>query len=271
MQGYTDWDIHVSGEAGHASLPPTGAGTSVAARLAKLVARLEQQQTPTRLQAPVTDFLAALAPAARSAPWRAALAAAAAPWLRTAAGQALGLYGGRTLAAMVRSTVAVVAVEAGGGARNVLPANGTLALNIRLLPGDDESFVREYLSGLVVTPAAAAWARAAPAGGHAAPASPVSPASGPHWDLIRRAAEETLSPPGGPALLVAPYLLTGLTDSRHYAALAPERVFRFAPFRTRHAERDLARVHGVDERIRAADWLDGVRFYARFLELAAAS
>lgn len=50
-------------------------------------------------------------------------------------------------------------------------------------------------------------------------------------------------------MLVAPYLLTGMTDSRHYAPIASGRVFRFAPFAIDRAAGDLKRVHGVDERL----------------------
>jgi hypothetical protein len=40
----------------------------------------------------------------------------------------------------------------------------------------------------------------------AEPASPVAPANGPHWDLLRQAILETLQPEGG--LRVAPYLVS---------------------------------------------------------------
>jgi hypothetical protein len=40
----------------------------------------------------------------------------------------------------------------------------------------------------------------------AVPATPVAPASGPHWQLIKQAILETLQPDGG--LRVAPYLVT---------------------------------------------------------------
>ena len=121
---------------------------------------------------------------------------------------------------------------------------------------------------------------------------------------------------------VAPYLLTGLTDSRHYTPLAEEgRVYRFSPLRVSRSAGDIDRVHvsggvgevwvggwvgswvgvgvrddcwrvhlclrapggapkcmnrwpapvppqGVDERIEVEDFLRGIGFYARLIELA---
>ena len=92
-----------------------------------------------------------------------------------------------------------------------------------------------------------------PAAPQAALPPAVSAASGPHWQLVRQAILETLRPPQG--LHVAPALLCGMTDSRHYAALAPGRVYRFAPQRMTGA--DLRSVHGVDERI-AGGWGEGL-------------
>lgn len=49
-------------------------------------------------------------------------------------GQAMG-QAGREVSALVRTTCAVVGVQAGGVAHNVLPRSGTITINCRLLPG----------------------------------------------------------------------------------------------------------------------------------------
>ena len=55
-------------------------------------------------------------------------------------------------------------------------------------------------------------------------------------------------------MLVAPYMLSGMTDSRYYGGgafpLAPGRVFRFSPQHYARGAGDISRVHGVDERVR---------------------
>lgn len=59
-----------------------------------------------------------------------------------------------------------------------------------------------------------------------------------------------------------------MTDSRHYSSLAGGRVYRFCPHRYTRA--DIGRVHGVDERIAAEDFLRGIGYYRRILQLASA-
>jgi carboxypeptidase PM20D1 len=64
---------------------------------------------------------------------------------------------------------------------------------------------------------------------------------------------------------VAPSLVVGATDSRHYAALARD-VYRFMPIRLR--PEDARRVHGTDERVAVADYESAVRFYVRLIRNA---
>lgn len=68
---------------------------------------------------------------------------------------------------------------------------------------------------------------------------------------------------------MTPYLMTGGTDSRHYAELAGGRVFRFLPLPFNRSAGGLSLFHGVDERVATADLMGAVRFYVRLLELAA--
>ena len=66
----------------------------------------------------------------------------------------------------------------------------------------------------------------------------------------------------GRALILAPGLMLGATDSKHYAGLT-DRVYRFNPMRL--APGDPPRLHGVDDRIAVADLHDAVEFYVRLL------
>jgi carboxypeptidase PM20D1 len=62
---------------------------------------------------------------------------------------------------------------------------------------------------------------------------------------------------------VAPEMMTGATDSRHYIPLA-DAVLRFRPFRTEPS--DLPRVHGTNERVAVADLGDAAGFYMRLIQ-----
>ena len=72
------------------------------------------------------------------------------------------------------------------------------------------------------------------------------------------------------AVAAVPFLLTGGTDSKHYQGLCAGRTLRFAPVATNRSAGDLRRVHGIDERIAVPAYLDAIRFYVRFLQLALA-
>ncbi len=71
--------------------------------------------------------------------------------------------------------------------------------------------------------------------------------------------------PRQPALPVIPYLVTGGTDSKHYAPLSKYGVLRFVPFALTRG--DLGRIHGTDERTKASDFVRAVCTYSRMLQL----
>lgn len=68
-------------------------------------------------------------------------------------------------------------------------------------------------------------------------------------------------------LVVAPYVTSGGTDARHYAALTP-RLYRFLPVLM--TPELLASFHGNNERIPIAEYERMVRFYVRLLQTEAA-
>lgn len=115
-------------------MPPTD-GTSVASRLSKVLATLDANPPASYLVAPTTDWLKALAPAVHFTLVRWLLENADNPLVNPALAQVLA-QGRREIAAMVRSTVGVVGLKAGGIAANVLPQSGTITLNFRTLPGE---------------------------------------------------------------------------------------------------------------------------------------
>jgi carboxypeptidase PM20D1 len=61
-------------------------------------------------------------------------------------------------------------------------------------------------------------------------------------------------------------LVTGATDSRHYANLT-KNIYRFCPIRV--GSDDLKRVHGINERIAVADYAGGVKFYYQLMKNSA--
>ena len=68
--------------------------------------------------------------------------------------------------------------------------------------------------------------------------------------------------------IVAPGLLTGQTDSRHFKHLA-QNIYRFNPFWLKRA--DIERIHGHDERIAISNYEQQIEFFKLFLRDAAFS
>jgi carboxypeptidase PM20D1 len=69
-----------------------------------------------------------------------------------------------------------------------------------------------------------------------------------------------------PSIVVAPGLMLGVTDSRHFKEVATD-IYRFSALRYR--SEDLKRLHGVDERVAIAHYVELVKFQILLLRSAA--
>jgi carboxypeptidase PM20D1 len=69
-----------------------------------------------------------------------------------------------------------------------------------------------------------------------------------------------------PDTVVAPYLVTGATDSRHYLPLT-QNVFKIVPMVV--TPEDLKRVHGTDERISVENYKECIQFYIQLIKNSA--
>ena len=85
------------------------------------------------------------------------------------------------------------------------------------------------------------------------PASTVSPMDGPGFRLVEECIGRHY-----PDAVVVPYLLTGSTDSKSLEPLASG-VYRFTPCRL--TKKDIARMHGVNERVSTENIEKAVRFF----------
>jgi carboxypeptidase PM20D1 len=152
-------------------------------------------------------------------------------------------------AASVRTTLAPTMIQ-GGVKENVLPASARAIVNLRILPGEMVATVVQRVRRVIADSAVQVSIV-----GQAEEPSPVSPTDGPAFQALAGAIRQIY-----PTAIVAPYLVVGATDARHYTTLTPN-VYRFAPLPL--AQADLERFHGVDERIAVADYLRAVRWYAQ--------
>jgi carboxypeptidase PM20D1 len=242
-KGYATVRLSVSGAGGHASMPPRQTPLGV---LAAAMARLEDQPLEAHYHGPAGDFLEALA-AYLPLPERVAVANG---WL-FAPLLSRRLSRSPETDALLRTTTAVTTAT-GGVAENVLPELAQATVNFRIHPRERVEDVLEHARRVIDDERVALELLA----GSFEP-SAASPIEGEAWWLVQRCIEECFD-----GVAVAPALVVGATDSRHYARLGAP-IYRFAPLRLERE--DLARLHGVDERISIEDYVAMIRFYLQLL------
>ena len=243
-KGTANYMLYLRGKAGHASTPPK---MTAAARLAKAAVRVSEYRFPTRITSPVRQMFSALA-GETSFPVSQAFANAdrLAPLIGAAA-----TFAGGSLRAMVKTTAAVVILEA-RSAFNVLPSEAAMGVNLRLLPGETVESGAKHLQKAVHDKEIQVSLI------DGTNPTPISRTDGPAWETLRKVVGEVW-----PDAAVVPYQLNGGTDSRYYHEIS-DYVYKFSPMEMTAAER--ATVHGVDESISVRNLLRTFVFYSRLLE-----
>lgn len=243
-KGYLSVILSAYGQGGHSSAPPSHTAVG---RVAAAVSRLENRPFPVRpevLQKTYAFLLPYLSPPKRTLFGNLGLTG---PMI------ARRMAGDPTTNALVRTTTAATMIE-GGVKQNVLPRRARAVVNFRILPGETIATTLEHITRVVGDPHVTIEPITVPE-----PAEPAAEASvdSPGFAGLAAAISQTF-----PETAIAPYTLTGMTDSRHFGRLADD-VYRFAPFRV--VPEDRQRIHGIDERIRLDDCGRMPRFYRTLL------
>lgn len=236
--------LSCAGPGGHASVPPALPAT---VRLARAVLRLSERPPGPFFNEVTRRMLLDIAPYA-SGELRQAAEALRADDERSALAHFERVS--RDAYAMVRTTPVATMLTA-GHAVNVVPARACAVINARVAAG---SSVRQALADM-------AAAIDDPEVGievvESFEPSPVSPSSGPCWDLLTDAITWTYGD-----VPVTPYVNNGGTDSRNYAPVCPN-IYRFSPFEMTLDER--RSIHAADEHIRVRSFYAGIEFYRRLI------
>jgi acetylornithine deacetylase/succinyl-diaminopimelate desuccinylase-like protein len=149
------------------------------------------------------------------------------------------------LNAVLRDTVSLTMFHAGSKI-NVIPDEAEAQLDCRLLPETEEEEFLDFLRRALDDPGMEIE-RVKHMG-----KAPSSPFDGDIYGAIEKAVGEEY-----PGSLAAPFMLSGLSDSRFFRARGVP-CYGIIPARLSLA--DLPRIHGVDERISVEDVKRGVRF-----------
>lgn len=242
-KGYVSIELTAAGAGGHSSMP---SDDNAAVHIATAVQKLMKHQMPARIDGPTAGMFDGIAPYSNGV-MRIALANRwlAGPLVRRQ------LLASPDTAAALRTTTAPTIISA-GTKDNVLPQTARAVVNHRILPGDTIESVIAHDRRVIGDPRVRV--RALPTRHN--PSRPV-PTESAEYRRVAAAVRATF-----PEAAIAPGLVLGATDGRHYEGVA-KGVLRFAPFRMRKS--DLARFHGNDERVGIADYMRAIGFYERLM------
>ena len=242
-KGYLSIEIVAEGRGGHSAMPPDRTSVEV---VSQAVTRLGQQPLDADLSGVTGQTFRYVAPEMGLLP----RAAFANQWL-TGPLLTWGLSRDPTTNAAIRTTTAPTVIR-GGVKDNVIPTTARAIVNFRVLPSQGTEAVLEHvrttLAGLPVTITPQ----------QNSPPTPVSAVDDARFRLVQRAIQQ-ITPD---TVAVAPLLVPGATDARHYAPYS-DHVYRFLPFRLTPA--DQGRIHGTNERIATADVAAIVAYYQRVI------
>lgn len=144
-----------------------------------------------------------------------------------------GKLGGE-VSAMMRTTTAFT-MASGSPQINVLPAQASLGLNLRLINTDTPETAKQRLIDII------ADQRVNVEVTKAQKASPYASTQGDNWSRLSGAVAQTW-----PEAIVSPYLMIACSDSRHYSEICGD-VYKFSAMALSKDQRGL--IHNNDERI----------------------
>jgi carboxypeptidase PM20D1 len=245
-KGYVNLELLVEGPGGHSSTPPPHTNIGI---LAEAISELEENPFPASFAGPARDMFEWLAPE-MSFGARFALGNL---WL-TGVPLTHVLLRSPETASMVRTTTAVTIVE-GGVKANVLPITARAVVNFRVLPGETKESVMERVREVIGDERVQVSIR----GDEGVDPSPVSNVEGPAFEVLARTVRQVMGERG---VVVAPYLVMGGTDAKHFAQ-GSDAVFRFLPVPIGADALKLA--HGTNERMSVDGLAVSIRFFVQLL------
>jgi carboxypeptidase PM20D1 len=243
-KGFVTIELSTRAPGGHSSLPPAQSAVGI---VSAAIATLETNPMPARLEGATRQLFDRIGPRFPLAQ-RAVFANL---WL-TRPIVTRRLQSSATTNAMVRTTTAATIFQA-GTKDNLLPSHARAVVNFRILPGDSVEAVLEHVRRVVDDDRVEIQT----VGRFSAEPSAVSSTDSDAFRTLERTITSV-----APGAITAPYLVVVVTDARHYAGMS-RNVFRFLPIQL--TARDLARMHGSDERIGVGEYEAAIRTYRQLV------
>jgi carboxypeptidase PM20D1 len=243
-KGCLSIELSVDGEGGHSMMPPRQTAIGI---LSSAISKLEQNQFPTRMEAPVRKMFETLSP---EMPFGMRMVFANL-WLFEGLVKKKLAAAPRTNA-LVRTTIAPTIFHAGVKG-NMLVAKARAIVNYRILPGDTISKVLRSVQKTINDPRVKIVASE----GLKSDPSNIADTESKSYKALEQAIRQVF-----PQALVAPGLVIAATDSRHYSSLT-RNILHFSPIHL-HSD-DPQRIHGTDERISVENYNEVVKFYTQLI------
>ncbi|HHX49635.1 MAG TPA: M20/M25/M40 family metallo-hydrolase [Clostridiales bacterium] len=243
-KGMFNLKYSVKSTGGHASTPPPETPIGI---LSNACAKIEKNPLPLFLSKPTQKTFDTMARHSNFA-YRLIFANL---WLFKGIIDKIAKKTGGQMNAMLRTTVAFTQME-GSKAMNVLPPEAYMLSNQRVIPGSSIAETVEQIKEIVNDDRIEYEVIA-----------PSEPSRVSKTDCEGyQALTETISQVYTDAI-VAPYLMTACSDSRHYSKLS-DKVYRFSPMQLTSDE--LKAIHGNDEKISVENVVKCAEFYIRLVE-----
>jgi len=233
-------------DGGHSSTPEKESAITV---INKAVYNLQKKEMKARISVPVEDFIRYIGP---EMPLY-AKSVFANSWLFK--DLILKVYTGSSSGnALVRTTTALAIVNA-GIKDNVIPSRAEAVVNFRILPGETSADVLEHVSKVISDRRVIISSLE----GVEEP-SAISPVNAAGFKTISATIRQVF-----PRVIVSPTLMLASSDSRKFSDVS-NNIFKFAPIVV--TAEDMARIHGLNERVKISDFLRSISFYYQLIKNA---
>lgn len=240
-KGYLSVELTCTLAGGHSSMPAKETAVSV---IAKAVTELNDNPFPNKICGPIEGFIEYMGP---EMPFVQKLAFSNSTLLKGLIFSAYEKTGSGS--AMIHTTLTTTILQA-GIKDNVIPGQAKATINMRILSGetietslahlkntiDDERVEIKIIEG-------------------ATNPTSVSNYKSEAFAALGMAVKDVY-----PDVLISPFLMLGATDSKHFEGLS-ENIYKFMP--VLFEQEDLARFHGVNERIAIDNFEKAIQIYGQ--------
>ncbi len=235
-KGYVSFELTITTPGGHSSMPPAD---NTIGSLAAAITRLEQNQFPYKMTPTLEEQIKVIGPEL--------------PFLQKLAFANTWLLGGKILEGLNAHTTTAPTIIHGGVKDNVIPTRASAVVNFRIMPGESVKEVEAHIIETIADDRISIKTIS-----NVNEPSSVADHQSPSYQLIAKTVRQLM-----PEAIIAPGLLGGGTDTKHYRNVA-ENAYRFFPIRVSPGNR--TGFHGINEHLALSNYREIEQFYHQLMK-----